>query len=83
METFKITGEVKASPNADSIIYDPPSKHLFSFNTDSGNVTVIDPKTMQVVDTFAVGSNPQHAVPSWDLKTLWVANNAEGRRDPQ
>ena len=25
--------------------------------------------------------NPQHIVPSWDLKTLWVTNNAEGRTD--
>jgi DNA-binding beta-propeller fold protein YncE len=28
-----------------------------------------------------VGINPQHVVPSWDLKTLWVTNNAEGRPD--
>jgi YVTN family beta-propeller protein len=28
-----------------------------------------------------VGVNPQHVVPSWDLRTLWVANNAEGRTD--
>jgi DNA-binding beta-propeller fold protein YncE len=34
-----------------------------------------------VVDTFGVGFNPQHVVPSWDLHTLWVANNAEGRTD--
>jgi DNA-binding beta-propeller fold protein YncE len=25
--------------------------------------------------------NPQHVVPSWDLKTLWVTNNAEGTPD--
>ncbi len=24
-----------------------------------------------------MGLNPQHVVPSWDLRTLWVANNAE------
>src|SRR6202043_2288948 len=34
--------------------------------------------TLKVVDRFKVGLNPQHVVPSWDLKTLWVANNAEG-----
>jgi DNA-binding beta-propeller fold protein YncE len=33
------------------------------------------------VDRFKVGIGPQHIVPSWDLKTLWVANNAEGRTD--
>src|SRR5262249_59158683 len=26
-----------------------------------------------------VGINPQHVVPSWELKTLWVAHNAEHR----
>ena len=50
-------------------------------NRQSDEVYVIDPATMQVVDKFRVGRNPQHVVPSWDLKTLWVANNAEGRRD--
>ena len=48
-------------------------------NHTSGDVTVIDPATMKVIDTYKVGSNPQHVVPSWDLQTLWVANNAEGR----
>jgi YVTN family beta-propeller protein len=50
-------------------------------NRRANTVSVIDPETMQVVDTFKVGRNPQHVVPSWDLKTLWVANNAEGRTD--
>ena len=45
------------------------------------DVWVIDPATLKVVDKFKVGINPQHVVPSWDLKTLWVANNAEGRTD--
>jgi DNA-binding beta-propeller fold protein YncE len=28
-----------------------------------------------VIDTFKVGHEPQHVVPSWDLKTLWVNND--------
>ena len=47
-------------------------------NVKSNDVYVIDPATNKVVDYFKVGRNPQHVVPSWDLKTLWVANNAEG-----
>jgi YVTN family beta-propeller protein len=43
----------------------------------SNDVYVIDPATFTVVDKFKVGLNPQHVVPSWDLKTLWVTNNAE------
>jgi YVTN family beta-propeller protein len=50
-------------------------------NRRSNTVSVIDPATLAVVDTFRVGRNPQHVVPSWDLRTLWVANNAEGRTD--
>ena len=50
-------------------------------NHTANTVSVIDPATMKVVDTYKVGVNPQHVVPSWDLRTLWVANNAEGRRD--
>jgi YVTN family beta-propeller protein len=50
-------------------------------NVSSNDVYVIDPATLTVVDKFKVGVNPQHVVPSWDLRTLWVANNAEGRRD--
>jgi len=50
-------------------------------NRRSNDVSVIDPATMQVVDRSKVGINPQHIVPSWDLKTLWVTNNAERRAD--
>jgi YVTN family beta-propeller protein len=46
-------------------------------NVKSGDVYVIDPATYSVVDHFKVGGNPQHIIPSWDLKTLWVAGSAE------
>ena len=48
-------------------------------NRRSNDVTAIDPATLQVVDRFKVGVYPQHIVPSWDLKTLWVANNGSRR----
>lgn len=50
-------------------------------NRESNDVTVIDPATLKVIDRIKVGINPQHIVPSWDLQTLWVTNNAEGRTD--
>jgi YVTN family beta-propeller protein len=46
-------------------------------NLKSSDVYVIDPATFQVIDHYNVGGNPQHVVPSWDLKTLWVAGSAE------
>ena len=50
-------------------------------NLRSNDVYVIDPATLKVVDRFRVGIGPQHIVPSWDMRTLWVTNNAEGRTD--
>jgi YVTN family beta-propeller protein len=60
------------------------AKHLsrvYVPNRASNDVWVIDPATFKVVNKFSVGVHPQHVVPSWDLKTLWVNNNAEGRTD--
>ena len=44
-------------------------------NSESNTVSVIDPRTYTVTDTFPVGALPQHVVPSYNLKTLWVAND--------
>jgi len=52
---------------------------IYVSDRQSNDLTVIDSTTLKVVDRFPVGINPQHVVPSWDLKTLWVANNAEHR----
>jgi len=56
-------------------------ERIYVPNLRSNDVVVIDPGTMKVVDRFKVGRSPQHIVPSWDLRTLWVTNNAEGRTD--
>jgi YVTN family beta-propeller protein len=44
-------------------------------NSGSNTVDVIDPHTFRVVDHFAVGGLPQHVVPAYDLKTLYVTND--------
>jgi YVTN family beta-propeller protein len=44
-------------------------------NSDSNSVDVIDQHTFKVVGHFSVGALPQHVVPSWDLKTLYVTND--------
>ena len=73
---YSETRSVKLSPVV--------AKHLsrvYVPNRSSNDVWVIDPESLKVVDKFKVGVHPQHVVPSWDLKTLWVNNNAEGRTD--
>ena len=44
-------------------------------NSKDNTVTVIDQQTMKVTGTFPVGPEPQHIVPSYDLKTLYVASD--------
>lgn len=56
-------------------------ERIYVPNLRSNDVVVVDPATMKVVDRLKVGLGPQHIVPSWDLRTLWVTNNAEGRTD--
>jgi YVTN family beta-propeller protein len=56
-----------AVQNARSLVYVP--------NSDSNTVDVIDPATYEIIDHFAVGHQPQHVVPSWDLKHLWILND--------
>ena len=51
----------------------PP--RIYVPNTESNTVTVIDPATYKVIETFHVGRQPQHVTPSYDLKTLWVLND--------
>ena len=55
-------------------VKDFPSR-VYVPNSESASVDVIDPATYQVVDHFSVGRLPQHIVPSYDLKTLWVLDD--------
>jgi YVTN family beta-propeller protein len=54
-------------------------------NSMSNSVDEIDPRTFKIVRHFRVGRRPQHVVPSYDLKTLYVASdlgNSLRRIDP-
>jgi DNA-binding beta-propeller fold protein YncE len=51
-------------------------------NSRSDTVDVIDPHTFRIVEHFAVGGLPQHVVPSWDLKTLYVTNDTGNSLTP-
>jgi YVTN family beta-propeller protein len=44
-------------------------------NSKSNTVDVIDQATGAIIEHFDVGRLPQHVVPSWDLKTLYVTND--------
>jgi DNA-binding beta-propeller fold protein YncE len=44
-------------------------------NSEGNTVDEIDPHTYKIVRQFAVGALPQHVIPSYDLRTLYVAND--------
>ncbi|MEI7520850.1 MAG: hypothetical protein WCK40_05845 [Thermoleophilia bacterium] len=56
-----------AARHAKYLIYVP--------NSESNTLDVINPHTYKVVAHYSVGKLPQHVVPSWDLKTLYVTND--------
>jgi DNA-binding beta-propeller fold protein YncE len=44
-------------------------------NSLSSTVDVIDQQTLKIVGHFQVNTRPQHVVPSYDLRTLYVASD--------
>jgi YVTN family beta-propeller protein len=59
-------------PNAlsDAVRSDP--QRVYVPNNGSASVSVIDPATFKVIATVPVAQSPEHVVPSWNLRTLWV-----------
>jgi DNA-binding beta-propeller fold protein YncE len=62
LKTLKVIGEAKADNDADCVIYDPASKHVFVMNGDPHSSTVIDAKTGSAVGTIELGGGPEFAV---------------------
>src|ERR1700690_4233923 len=62
LKTLQTTGQVKADMDADSILYDPASKHVFVFDGQPNNATVIDPAHGTVLATLPLGGAPEQAV---------------------
>ena len=79
VDPLNLYSEVAAGKFSPAVAAD--LQRIYVPNLRSNDVYVVDPSTLKVVDRFKVGIGPQHIVPSWDLRTLWVTNNAEGRTD--
>jgi len=53
LKTLKVTGRVKTGQvDTDAIIYEPVTRHIFTFNGDSHNSTVIDAVKESVITTI-------------------------------
>jgi YVTN family beta-propeller protein len=60
--------------NLSPVVRDYPSR-VYVPNSGSNTVDIIDPATYKIIGHFPVGKQPQHVVPSYDLKRLWVLND--------
>jgi DNA-binding beta-propeller fold protein YncE len=69
-------------PNALSPVVRKARSYVYVPNSRSATVDVINQATGHIVRHFAVGLLPQHVVPSWDLKTLWVTNDVGNTLTP-
>ena len=62
LQTLKRVGEpIKVGQKPDAIVYDSASKHVFAFNGESDDASVIDPATARVVATIPLGGGPEFA----------------------
>jgi DNA-binding beta-propeller fold protein YncE len=76
LKTLKVTGEIKTDqPDTDSLIYDPASKYIFTFNGNSHNTSIIDPVKMTVVKTIDLIGGVEF--PAVDGKGMLYDNNEE------
>ncbi len=63
LQTFKAVGEpVKVGQKPDAITYEPLTRHVFVFNGDGNDTSVIDAATAKVVATIPLGGAPELAV---------------------
>ncbi len=76
LKTLKVTGRVKTGQlDTDAIIYEPFTKHVFTFNGDSHNTTVIDPEKQSVITTIDLVGKVEF--PAVDGKGMLYDNNPE------
>ncbi|MBS0580842.1 MAG: YncE family protein [Proteobacteria bacterium] len=77
LHTLKVLRRVKTQPDADGIVVDPKTGHVFVINGDSASVSVLDPSSDRVIATVQVGGTLEFAVP--DGRGKLYVNGAERR----
>lgn len=66
--TLKVLRRIPAADDADGIIYDKPSRRVFSMNGDANSSTVVDARTGKLITNIALGGKPEYAVSAEDGK---------------
>ena len=77
-KTLKETGRTTAAVDADAILFNKATGHVFTFNGDAGTASVIDPAGPTRIANIKLGGNPEFAVDD-EHGTIYVniANKGE------
>jgi DNA-binding beta-propeller fold protein YncE len=75
LTSLKITHRIPADVDADAIVIDKATGHIFVIEGDPAAITVIDPKTDAVVATIKAGEKMEYAAAD-DRGTIYVAGEA-------
>jgi len=62
LKTLRQTQTIATAPDADGILYEPATKHIYVINGDSGSISVVDPSNDTTITTINVGSKLEPAV---------------------
>jgi streptogramin lyase len=62
LDKLNLIKTIKADADADAIVFDPTSGHIFVVDGDPGKLTVVDPKSDSAVATINVGGKLETAV---------------------
>ena len=60
--TLAVLGRIPAAPDADAILFEPATKHIFTFNGDAGTASVIDPVAGTRLANIELGGKPEFGV---------------------
>ncbi|HEX6966852.1 MAG TPA: YncE family protein [Gemmatimonadaceae bacterium] len=62
LKTLAVSGRSRAAADADAILFDPATKHVFTFNGDAQSSSVIDGATGRNIGTVDLGAKPEFGV---------------------
>jgi len=68
LKTLRVLGRTTAAVDADAVLYDPATKHIFTFNGDAGSSSVIDAASGKNIGTIPLGGKPEFGVSGGDGK---------------
>jgi DNA-binding beta-propeller fold protein YncE len=75
LKSLKIAHRIKADVDADAIVFDKATGHIFIIEGDPAAITVIDPQTDTVAATIKAGEKMEYAAAD-DKGTIFVAGEA-------